>query len=171
MADFVKVEFDLTVVAIATTMALQIYFTKGSLQRSFCYYLYMYPNTFYRVSVKALIKDKDDRVLVLKENQDTWSLPGGGLDHGEDSKLGILRELREELGVKNPHIKDIGLVKTFYLESKSAWLLWIVYDVQIDTADFIFGEGVTDAQYIDVSELEQSEDVFERMVYSVATKA
>ena len=57
----------------------------------------MYPNTFYRVSVKALIKDKDGRVLVLKENQATWSLPGGGIDHGEDAKLGIIRELKEEL--------------------------------------------------------------------------
>lgn len=128
----------------------------------------MYPNTFYRVSVKALIKDKDGRVLVLKENQDTWSLPGGGLDHGEDPKIGILRELKEELGIEHPHIKDIGLVKTFYLEPKSAWLLWIVYDVEVDTKEFIFGEGVTNVRYIDMSELKQSEDVFEKMVYSVA---
>lgn|GEM_PF-2899482 len=35
----------------------------------------MYPNTFYRVSVKAVIRDANDRVLVVKENQDTWSLP------------------------------------------------------------------------------------------------
>lgn len=43
----------------------------------------MYPNAFYRVSVKALIKDDSGNILVVKENQDTWSLPGGGLDHGE----------------------------------------------------------------------------------------
>ena len=131
----------------------------------------MYPNSFYRVSVKALIKDSDDRVLVLKEDQDTWSLPGGGLDHGEDPKLGIMRELKEELGIEHLRIKDIGSVKTFYLESKSAWLLWIVYDVEINTKDIILGEGVTDALYIDASELEQSKDVFEKMVYSVATSA
>ena len=45
-----------------------------------------YPNTFYRVSVKALIKNSDGKILVLKENQDTWSLPGDELDHGEDPK-------------------------------------------------------------------------------------
>lgn len=131
----------------------------------------MYPNTFYRVSVKALIKDRNGKVLVLKENQDTWSLPGGGLDHGEDPRLGILRELKEELRIEHPLIKDIGSVKTFYLESKSAWLLWIVYDVEINTKDIILGEGVTDARYMEVSELKQSEDVFEKMVYSVATSA
>ena len=129
----------------------------------------MYPSTFYRVSIKALIKDKAGKVLVLKENQDTWSLPGGGLDHGEDPKLGIVRELKEELGIENHYIKGVRSIKTFYLEPKSAWLLWIVYDVQVDVKDFTLGEGVTDAEYIDVSELEQSKDIFEKMVYSVAT--
>lgn len=131
----------------------------------------MYPNTFYRVSVKALIKDKDSRILVLKENQDTWSLPGGGLDHGEDPTVGILRELKEELGIEHSRMKDIRAVKTFYFEPKSAWLLWIIYDVEVDTEELVFGEGVTDARYIDVSELQQSEDVFEKMVYSVAMNA
>lgn len=131
----------------------------------------MYPNTFYRVSVKALIRNEQGHVLVLKENQDTWSLPGGGLDHGEDPVLGILRELKEELGIEHPRVREVGVVKTFYLEPKSAWLLWIVYDVEINAEDFIFGDGVTDAQYIDVSELEHSKDIFEMMVYSVATSA
>lgn len=145
-------------------------FTKRLLRKSFCYYLCMYPNTFYRVSVKALIKNQTSKVLVLKENQGTWSLPGGGLDHAEDPKLGILRELKEELGIENPYIKDIGTVRTFYLEAKSAWLLWIVYDVEIDE-EFILGEGVSDARYIDISKLEQSEDIFEKMVYSIAISA
>lgn len=127
----------------------------------------MYPNTFYRVSVKALIKDSQGRVLVVKENQDTWSLPGGGLDHGENPEEGIVRELREELGIERPLIKNVRTIKTFYLEQKSAWLLWLVYDVEIDATEFELGEGVTDARYTDVSELDRSEDVFEKMVYSV----
>lgn len=128
----------------------------------------MYPNTFYRVSVKALIKDRQGRVLVVKEDQDTWSLPGGGLDHGEDPKLGILRELEEELGANTAQINDIVTVKSFYLEAKSTWLLWVVYEVELGSEDFIFGEGVRAVEYIDISELQQSEDIFEKMVYSVA---
>lgn len=130
----------------------------------------MYPNTFYRVSVKALIKNDEGKVLVLKENQDTWSLPGGGLDHGEDPNVGILRELKEELGVESPEIRGIRVSKTFYLKSRSSWLLWIVYNVEINEK-LILGEGVSDARYIDILELEQSEDIFEKMVYSVATYA
>jgi ADP-ribose pyrophosphatase YjhB (NUDIX family) len=131
----------------------------------------MYQNTFYRVSTKALIKDVQGQVLVVKENQNTWSLPGGGLDHGEDPKLGILRELKEELGIENPRVKGVITSKTFYLEPKSAWLLWIVYDVEVETEGFVLGQGVIDAQYIDISELQQSEDMFEKMVYSVVNNA
>ncbi|HEU5188012.1 MAG TPA: NUDIX hydrolase [Candidatus Saccharimonadales bacterium] len=127
----------------------------------------MYPNTFYRVSVKAQIKNNNGTVLVLKENQDTWSLPGGGLDHGEDPKMGIVRELKEELGIENPQVEGIVTIKTFFLNQKSAWLLWIVYDVKVNADEFVLGQGVTDARYIDASEFERSEDIFEKMVYEV----
>lgn len=128
----------------------------------------IYSNTFYRVSVKALIRNKQNEVLVLKENQDTWSLPGGGLDHGEDPKLGILRELKEELSVEAAEVSDIATVKTFYLAHKQAWLLWVVYEVKIDTEAFTYGDGVTESQYIDVADLKKSRDAFEQMVYEVA---
>lgn len=127
----------------------------------------MYPNTFYRVSVKALITDKKGQILVVKENQDTWDLPGGGLDHGEDAVDGIQRELKEELG-----IVDIGktipyCVKTLYLEHKQAWLMWVVYQVDLNSLDFKLGNGVTEASFIDPKVLESSNDVYEKMVYEV----
>lgn len=129
----------------------------------------MFPNTFYRVSVKALIKDGTGKVLVVKENQDTWSLPGGGLDHGEDPEAGIVRELKEELGVESPRVKDVASVKTFYLEQKSAWLLWVVYEVEIDDEELTLGEGVTAVRFIDLLELKRSNDIFEQMVFAVSS--
>jgi ADP-ribose pyrophosphatase YjhB (NUDIX family) len=130
----------------------------------------MYPNTFYRVSVKALIKDENGRVLVMKENQDTWSLPGGGLDHGEYAIDGVKRELKEELDVDDANIKDILCVKTLDLVAKKAWLMWVVYEVELNNNDFRFGEGVTEVQFIDPELLSNSEDIFEKMVYEVATQ-
>lgn len=130
----------------------------------------MYPNTFYRVSVKALIRDPNNRVLVIKENQDTWSLPGGGLDHGEDPASGVLRELREELGIKEAEINGIVCTQTFYLEHKQAWLLWVVYDVEVNDTKFTYGDGVEAATFLDSKTLSNSSDVFEKMVYKVASK-
>ena len=128
----------------------------------------MYPTTFYRVSIKALIRDAHNKILVVKENQDTWSLPGGGLDHGEDPAQGILRELNEELGIENAQVNDIACVKTFYLEHKQAWLMWVVYDVRISKSEFIYGDGVTAVTFLDPEALAKSNDIFEKMVFKVA---
>lgn len=128
----------------------------------------MYPNTFYRVSVKAFITNNDNQVLVVKENQDFWSLPGGGLDHGELQSDCLKREIIEELGVTGVEVGEIAYSKSFYLDRKDTWLLWIVYKVKLNTTDFTYGDGVTDAKYIDVQELENSKDMFERSVVEVA---
>jgi 8-oxo-dGTP diphosphatase len=129
----------------------------------------MYPNTFYRVSVKALIRNSEGKVLVVKENQDTWSLPGGGLDHGEDPIKGVLRELQEELGIAHAEVGGVACVKTFYLEHKQAWLLWVVYNVKFSDSKFTFGEGVTEATFLDTETLAGSDDIFEKMVYEAST--
>jgi len=127
----------------------------------------LYPNAFYRVSVKALIKNSDGKVLVLKENQDTWSLPGGGLDHGEEPVAGLKRELKEELCIEIDGITPF-CVKTFHPESKQTWLMWVVFLVRANATEFILGGGVTAARFIDSAELQDSTDIFEKLVYEVS---
>lgn len=128
----------------------------------------MYPNTFYRVSIKALIKDKDGHILVVKENQDTWSLPGGGLDHGENPTDGVRREIQEELGVTDIQVNGVACTKTFYLDHKQAWLLWVVYDVTLHDTTFTHGKGVDAIAFINRQELAGSDDIFEKLVYEVS---
>lgn len=130
--------------------------------------LSQFPNTFYRVSVKALVKNTEGKVLVLKENQDTWSLPGGGLDHGEDPVTGVKRELKEELNIELVGEIVPCCIKTFYLESKQTWLMWVVFAVKAEVHSLELGEGVTAAQYIDPAQLKDSTDIFEKLVYEVS---
>lgn len=127
-----------------------------------------FPNTFYRVSVKAIIRNADGKILVLKENQDTWSLPGGGLDHGEEPVAGLKRELKEELGIETINSVTLSCIKTFYLEPKQSWLMWAVFSVKTSSQEFKLGDGVTEAKFINVNELKESADVFEKLVYKVA---
>ena len=60
----------------------------------------------YRISVKAVIKDDQGRVLLARERSGDWELPGGGLDHGEDPRAGLEREVAEETGFKVEWMSD-----------------------------------------------------------------
>lgn len=55
-------------------------------------------NCLYRVAVRALIT-QDDKILLIKEDEDWWAFPGGGIDHGETVESTLTREIEEELGV------------------------------------------------------------------------
>ena len=45
----------------------------------------------YRVVVKGIIADSENRILFVRERSDTWDLPGGGLEHGEEVKRALER--------------------------------------------------------------------------------
>lgn len=71
-----------------------------------------FPESFYRVSIKALVV-KDGKILLVKESEamgGTWELPGGGLDFGEEPHDGLRREVLEEMNLK---IKTIAENPTY----------------------------------------------------------
>ena len=51
----------------------------------------------YRVVVKGLVRDSSGKLLFVQERSDSWDLPGGGLEHGEDVTEALKREFLEEL--------------------------------------------------------------------------
>ena len=57
-----------------------------------------------RVAAYAVII-RDDRILLARlapriSQTPLWTLPGGGLDHGEDPRAAVLREIHEETGLE-----------------------------------------------------------------------
>ena len=128
----------------------------------------MYPNTIYRVTVKAFITDDNNKVLVVKEKQNFWSLPGGGLEHGESPQDGIKREIKEEIGLEDVTVGDIAYSTTVYLDQRDYWMTWIVYKAKVGSSNFVLGDGVTEAKFIDISEIESSDDLLEKMIVDVA---
>lgn len=56
-----------------------------------------------RVAAYAIIVDDDDRLLLahwIEGRRNAWTLPGGGLEPGEDPEKAVRREVREETGYK-----------------------------------------------------------------------
>lgn len=97
---------------------------------------------FYRVSIKAVIRDADGDVLVVKEkNNPSWNLPGGGMDYGEDEQQALARELKEEVGYEgNFSYHPLGIWPHFLGGDKQAWQLWVVYEVEPKDYEFSVGE-------------------------------
>jgi len=60
-------------------------------------------------SAGGVVLNKDGQVLVVNQNGNSWSLPKGHIDPGEDDRAAAERETKEESGISNlTFIKDLG---------------------------------------------------------------
>jgi 8-oxo-dGTP pyrophosphatase MutT (NUDIX family) len=62
----------------------------------------------YRFGARAIII-RAGKILLVRENNGRYCLPGGGIDHGEEIAAGLCRELNEEIGLKVPE-KNVAKV-------------------------------------------------------------
>ncbi|MBY8043874.1 NUDIX domain-containing protein [Vibrio fluvialis] len=67
-----------------------------------------------RKAARAIVLDGEDILMLYTERYHDYTLPGGGVDDGEDILQGMVRELEEETGAQNIHnIKPFGLYEEF----------------------------------------------------------
>ena len=89
----------------------------------------------YRISVKAIVKDDTGRVLLGREKDGSWELPGGGLEHGEDPKEALAREIAEETGFAVDWMSDQPIA--FWTINKEVgsptlkWFAFVAYEARV----------------------------------------
>lgn len=101
-----------------------------------------------RVIAQGRLLDEQGRVLLCRLTyKNEWDLPGGVVEVGEAPAVGLVRELREELGV-TVEVGDLLTVN---------WLpAWRGWD---DACVFLFDLGQVDASYVDSMRLQPTEIV------------
>lgn len=69
---------------------------------------------FTRLATRSIAIQENMILLLYTERYEDYSLPGGGLDAGEDKIEGMMRELSEETGAKNiKNIKPFGAYEEY----------------------------------------------------------
>jgi len=110
------------------------------------------PDAFYRISIKVLIKDDSDKLLVVQDTtNNTWEVPGGGLDHGETIQQTAAREIQEELGVKLLESSDEPVAITLGEHPNNYPTLMLYYRGTLSDFDFTLEKKFTSA-FVDKGE-------------------
>ncbi|HSW65658.1 MAG TPA: NUDIX hydrolase [Bacillota bacterium] len=107
-----------------------------------------YPSPFYRVALRGIIRDEQDRVLVVENKGHLFELPGGGWEHDETEEACLRRELSEELGVEIKYIGDIQFVYKAWSEERAFWMLRLNYAVTLKNHKFTPGDVMIAARFV-----------------------
>ena len=92
------------------------------------------PSTF-SISVKGVVADSRDRVLLLKNERDEWELPGGRIEIGESPEDCVAREITEETQWK---VATGPLLDTwmYYINSVERHVFIVTYGCHPMAAEF-----------------------------------
>ncbi|UXI04416.1 NUDIX hydrolase [Photobacterium sp. TY1-4] len=69
---------------------------------------------FHRRAARGIILDGENILMLYTARYHDYTLPGGGVDAGEDIVQGLIRELAEETGARNIRdLREFGLYEEF----------------------------------------------------------
>ena len=124
----------------------------------------------FRLSLKAIIRNDKNEILVVKEKGSQWTLPGGGLDHNEDLMVGLSRELREEVAFEGGFEAEVVAVsEPMWLSNKLIWQVWIVYNVKPESHTFAKGPDADEIAFMDPNLFKDSPHRSEQLIYKYST--
>ncbi len=109
-----------------------------------------------KITLKAII-EKDGKILICRGGgDDTWEFPGGRLNEGESPEEGVIREVKEELGLTVGIEKIVYACRSFQAKA-NIWQVLIAYECSLDGSDNIKMdlEEITDVRWVSKEELKE----------------
>jgi double-stranded uracil-DNA glycosylase len=126
-----------------------------------------------RRAVRALVVDPDERTLLVRfewPHKTVWAPPGGGIDPGESPEQAIVRELAEEVGLRELELGPCVWVRDHWFTDMPGWggqseRIFLVRSSAFDPApewsvDQLAAEGITEQRWWTRDELEAANTLF-----------
>ena len=123
-----------------------------------------------RDAVRALVVDRDDRILLVQYRRPVgdatwWGTPGGGIDPGESDAEALARELREEVGLDEfdlgplvfVHVGVFPWAGRIFRQTNRTYLVQVLEHEPRATIDLL-PEGVIDVRWWTQAELEAADE-------------
>lgn len=114
----------------------------------------------YRISIKGIVLNDAEEILFVKESgRDWWDLPGGGMDHGEDIKTAIAREMKEEVNLTGDftyqivHADDPAELKTSKILQ-----VRLIFIITCETMEFSPGDDGDEVAFISLERLKEIDE-------------
>lgn len=98
------------------------------------------------VGCAVVITNLSGDVLLLRHSYGpkVWSLPGGGVEPGEDPEAALRREMQEELGITLGHVQSLGAIEEVIARSPHTGH---VFAAMCDTLPVPDGREVLEARF------------------------
>lgn len=122
------------------------------------------PECFYRISVKAIILNEENKFMLVKEDNGLWELPGGGLDFGETPQEGLRREIWEEMTLKTTFIADQPTYFFTCINLKGVHISNVMYEVRLEHERFKPTPECVEIRYFSREEVFAEENMYPNVV-------
>ena len=107
----------------------------------------------YRVSVKGIVIDQEGRVLLAREKDGSWDMLGGGLDHGEDPRACLAREVQEEAGLIVTNVSEAPLhFLTAPNTDDTIFVANVIYGMTLRNMEFTPSEECQELRFVSKEE-------------------
>lgn len=108
-----------------------------------------------KTTVKGII-ERDGKILLVKDPKGVWELPGGRIEHGEEPKESLTREINEELGWTKITINDLvdSWSFTSKVENRHNHFIILIYSCTSDEKNIKENNEYIEYKWTPVAEIE-----------------
>ncbi len=124
-------------------------------------------------SVAAVIRDENDRILLVKSaDVGVWGLPAGAIDLGESPSEAVVREVFEETGLQVKPVQIAGVFgdgnfRYIYPNDDAVEYFIVVFECEIIGGELFARDGEVSAfQYFSAAEIPELAIPYPKSIFS-----